>query len=607
MSLCRERNEYEACLSLFPPMGYDPPDMTFSPEKTATDTLLQETGDPQNPVLYPVVALVTGTTPNGGGIWKYVLHKHEHGLMRHNRPILMQALHFLDFGVSPGAMARWRRPSVRQQYNTTHEYLDYKGAIFADSGGFTLMFDPELDLEKYGMPSDKLPESILNLQMDYGANIVASLDYPIPPNLAPEEAQRRQKLSLKSALETAQAIENRSDRRRKPKFYVPIHGQTPDDLRSYVGQLYETLDRNGLLHTVHGLALGSMVPRRKGGRVAEVLEFTQAAVEMAGTYPVHVFGVTGSLMPHLVHAGVSSFDTSTYIQAARTLKYFDPQTRRGLSWKHLPAYPCRCRICQGRDIEEDRAIMEGRAEGQKSMVYAAIALHNLEIEDQLLRGVKKAKRQGNLEQFIEELPQRFPAMRLPRNLKPELPRAVIKQHSRGDYDVRLRKWSPAPDTSILLLIPCAQQKPYTSSKSFQRLWKYLSKNLTSGEIRQLDVVFISGLYGPVPIKDVEEDAVMTYDFLLNKRNSSGIGTVAQRLDAFLDTHSKKYRKTVAYINQLAYREIVKRVQHHQHDIALFPTQGRMDQTAFYREENLLELAQAIKEVLSPDAAAYAAD
>src|SRR2546429_8322884 len=49
------------------------------------------------PLLFPVVSLITGTTPRGGGLWKYILQAHSCGLMRRNKPLLTQVLHFLDF------------------------------------------------------------------------------------------------------------------------------------------------------------------------------------------------------------------------------------------------------------------------------------------------------------------------------------------------------------------------------------------------------------------------------------------------------------------------------------------------------------------------------
>ena len=45
------------------------------------------------PILYPVISFMTGSTPRGGGLWKYLLRD----LMKHDVPMLSQVLHFLDF------------------------------------------------------------------------------------------------------------------------------------------------------------------------------------------------------------------------------------------------------------------------------------------------------------------------------------------------------------------------------------------------------------------------------------------------------------------------------------------------------------------------------
>lgn len=575
-------------------------------EKTPINTRIPPDAGRIDPVLYPVVSLVTGTTPNGGGVWKHILHGHREGLLRTKRPVLMQALHFLDFGLSPKALKKWRTLSLREHYNVAHD-LNYEGHIFADSGGFTLMFDPELNLGRYDMPSDDLARSILRLQTDFGATRVASLDYPIPPGLDPEEAKRRQDLTLAAALATAEALAQ-MDASSRPQFHIPIHGLTPDGLRDFIDQLHTALGKRQLLHTVDGLALGSMVPRRKHGRVEEVMAFTRAAVETAGNLPVHVFGVTGSLMPHLVQAGVASFDSSTYIQTARVLKYIDPKTRRGLPWKHLPAYPCRCRFCAGRDIEADHAVMEGRVPGSKSAIYAAIALHNLEMDDQLLAEVKEAQSSGSLGRLIEQLPERYPAMRAPRTGVTPPAKPLVRVHNRKDYDVRMKRWRPTPGARVMLLLPCSQEKPYTASNSFRRVQNHLRTALGEAHLAQVDIVFISGLYGPVPQQHVSEPAVLTYDFLLHRANSAGICIVADRLTDFLKTHGAKYQGVVAYVNQLAYRKVLQRASHH-HPLTLRP-QGRMGQAAFYKRENLDDLVEQLRPYLEhaePEFVVAAAD
>jgi len=544
--------------------------------------------------------MVTGTTPNGGGIWKHILHGNEHGLLRRNMDVLFQALHFLDFNISPKSLSQWRLQTLRQHYNLRHD-LNYQGKMFVDSGGYTLMFDPELDLSAYGIEPEHLATGILDLQLQMGANRVASLDFPIPPGLALEEALRRQQLTLHAALATAERFAQTVDRRKRTQLYIPIHGLTPDNLEASVGELIQQLDARNLLDVVHGFALGSMVPRRKNGQFGEVLEFARAArASIPDGKALHVFGVTGGLMPHLMQTGVSSFDASGYVQNARVLVYIDPVTRRRLNWKNLPAYPCTCRICRGRNIEEDHAVMDGRITGTdiwKSAVYAAIALHNLEMDLQLLDDARIAVQQQQLDGFIDHLPSRFPGMKVPQTPKERQPTVQVKIHHRADYDVRRRRWTPTSGTRLLLVLPCAQEKPYTTSKSYKRVWNRLTKELGEKQLEQVDVVFLSGLYGPVPREHVTEPAVVTYDFLLHQRDAAGISTVADRLGDFLTQHAHHYQAVVAYVSQPAYRKVVGRLISTHPTLTLLPSQGRMGQLAFYTKVNMAELVMTLKQQL----------
>src|SRR5579859_4338651 len=141
------------------------------------------------PLLFPVASLITGTTPRGGGLWKYILQAHSCGLMRRNKPLLSQVLHFLDFSISPKALENWRAKSLRDHYNQEFLDLNYQAPIFADSGGFKLLWNDELNISPYSIQAT--PEAILTLQREMGSNIIATLDYPLPPGLERTEAEER--------------------------------------------------------------------------------------------------------------------------------------------------------------------------------------------------------------------------------------------------------------------------------------------------------------------------------------------------------------------------------------------------------------------------------
>ena len=113
--------------------------------------------------------------------------------------------------------------------------------------------------------------------------------------------------------------------------------------------------------------------------------------------PIHAFGISGNLTPILAYLGVDSFDSTSYIQSARNLGYSEPETQRKLKIMELNTMDCTCRVCRETSLEEmQQAFMEAESYRRtstgkyKSEYYAAIALHNFEMEAETLRDMKDA-------------------------------------------------------------------------------------------------------------------------------------------------------------------------------------------------------------------------
>ncbi|MFZ8845424.1 DUF5591 domain-containing protein [Thermoflexus sp.] len=520
-----------------------------------------------SPTLYPVACFITGS-----GIWRDILWAHPLGLLRRDPPlpILTSALHFLDFRVRPPALARWRSQPLRARYRP---YADWRGELFVDSGGFALILDPHLDLSRYGIPPDRLPEGILGLQLDWGADRIASLDWPIPPGLDPEEARRRQRETLEAALRTGRALAGMPPHRR-PRWLVPVHGTDPEDLAAFVREALGRLRAEGLLDLVDGVAVGSLVPRRRKGWAGEILAFVRAARRaLPEGMRLHVFGMNGSIIPFLMAEGADSFDAASYVQNARHLIFLDPRSRRGIplaEMEGLRRYPCACPACEGRAPRADLEILRGRRPGRKSAVYAALALHNLEMDLELFEEAVEAQRAGRLPAFLADLPRRFPTLRWPKASSKAAPSVfpVVRPHSPDDYDLRRRDWQPSPEKRVLLLLPCSREKPYTASRSFKRIWRAVEKALGE-EARRIQVVFVSGLYGPVPLEEAMEEAVISYDFRLHPADREGIARVAERLEALLQRMDGVFRFRAAFCPSPAYREAIRRGSRRAGGLVLF--------------------------------------
>ncbi len=288
------------------------------------------------PILFPVVCLITGRTPRGGGIWKYILQADiNNGLLRQNLPLMAQVLHFLDFAsVDNKTLLKWREKGIKQYYNDLVEPpLNYDAPLFLDSGGFKLLWNDTIDLSAFGLSihDGSGPETIINLQRDFGGDIIASLDYPLPPGLEEQEIKQRMNGSYENALTSARIL--RGGKEYQPFFFVATHGHNRESIGQYVRALFDESNKDNLLDYPFGLAIGSLVPLRGSKKISQIIELIigvkeNIPYEYSNKIPIHVFGVAGNLIPVLTFLGVDSFNSSTYVQQARNLRIMDPNSHR---------------------------------------------------------------------------------------------------------------------------------------------------------------------------------------------------------------------------------------------------------------------------------------
>jgi tRNA-guanine family transglycosylase len=235
---------------------------------------------------------------------------------------------------------------------------------FVDSGGFASLFDGStiVDLgDRSGIQTEggtiTDPAQVLELQRER-ADIGATLDFIVSPDMDEAEATIRQDLTIRNALWALQRWEG------DDSFHLFASLQAWDSLSAtrIVDQLAE--------HPFTGFALGGMVPRVRNPQV--IFEIVAAIRRIDSERPLHVFGVGNpSLVKALFDQGVDSTDSSSYVKYAASRKYLDPVTGEyePIAEVERLCERCDCRICQS--FEREYLALEGE------LNTMALALHNL--------------------------------------------------------------------------------------------------------------------------------------------------------------------------------------------------------------------------------------
>jgi 7-cyano-7-deazaguanine tRNA-ribosyltransferase len=407
------------------------------------------------PALFPVINLIGGTTKKSGGVWRRMRDR----LMSAERlqGIMFQAMSFIDYGVSPKNLNEfWRTETFHEKFE------ELSAPVFIDSGGFKLMNSDTFGAapseggakNEWGLYTN--PESILGLQLDFGADIIATLDYPVPPNLNAEEREERMLKSIESSIRCLQLLDDPSQLdpdtflnptvaeriqsggfnpenggQERPGVYVAIHGHDDEWVSWYVQKFIERVEEEDLEGSFEGFAIGSLVPLRSSIDVlVNIVNGAKQAIKQKGLddeVGIHVFGVGGKQVGLLSLLGADSFDCSSHMQTAMYKKYLIPET-----WEHIKLddleprlddgqFPCsleHCPLCSGEyDIDyellneelnlsldyDERQARKANDEWIKSDYYALLAGHNFEVYNAELQRVRDAISDGRLLEYVVNL------------------------------------------------------------------------------------------------------------------------------------------------------------------------------------------------------------
>ena len=233
---------------------------------------------------------------------------------------------------------------------------------FIDSGGFASLFQSSTFEERDGRFCIRTGEESLLDPLDVlafqtkHAQIGATLDFIIPPDLAADQAKQRQEWTLRNAVWAIQNLE--SDLR----VFGSIQAWDFDSAARLASQLAP--------HPFSGFALGGMVPRISKSQV--IFDCVAGIRSIDSKRPLHVFGIgTPRLIKSLFEHGVDSVDSSSYVRSAVSGRYLDPESGNYVSISEVesPRDRCGCRVCQTFDREYLQL------EGELNTM--ALALHNL--------------------------------------------------------------------------------------------------------------------------------------------------------------------------------------------------------------------------------------
>ncbi len=280
-----------------------------------------------------------------------------------------------------------------------HGFMDWRGPILTDSGGFQVMslaklrqmsengvsFQSHID----GSRHELTPERSIEIQHHLGADITMVLDECTPHPATHEEAAQSMALSTRWAARSKNAFVDRSGH----GLFGIVQGSIYDDLRAESATSLVDIGFNG--YAVGGLAVGEGQEAMLG-----VLEAT--VPHLPDDKPRYLMGV--GLPDDIVGAvlrGIDMFDCVLPTRSGRTGRAYTARgslnirnARHGDDPRPLEE-GCACPAC----LRHSRAYLHHLHRAGEMLGGMLLTWHNLHYYQQLMAGLRQAIEDGMLNEF----------------------------------------------------------------------------------------------------------------------------------------------------------------------------------------------------------------
>jgi tRNA-guanine family transglycosylase len=279
-----------------------------------------------------------------------------------------------------------------------HNYLDFKGLITMDSGGFLFMKKNVLKIH---------PRTILELYERSKPNFGVILDHPLQPCLPRNEKKKRQLKTLENTKYMMDAQKGKN-----PILIPVIHGHSLQDITWFINQLNEIGE-----FEIYGI--GSLVPyvfnTKSAGGIYNLVKIVSFIRKMLPDKKLHVFGVGSTLTMHLMFfIGADSVDSSGWrtkaaygaIQLPGTADRYITKRKKHKDYPKLSKEEkrildnCDCPVCKTHSID---SLMQS---------FQLRALHNAWVFQSEVKIARKLIEENTYDKYVERILQKTPFYRV---------------------------------------------------------------------------------------------------------------------------------------------------------------------------------------------------
>jgi len=286
-----------------------------------------------------------------------------------------------------------------------HKFMNWKGPILTDSGGFQVFslaklmtvkeegveFQSHIDGSKHFLS----PEDVVRLQVSFGSDIIMPLDECVDSGATKEEAEKAVEITTKWAKRSKNAFSVVGANNYLPLHFGIIQGSKYLDLRKKSVEEITALDFDG--YAIGGVSVGEPTDV-----IYKITEFT--ADILPENRPRYLMGV--GMIPDMLEAisrGIDMFDCVVPTRNARSGTAFTDKGKLNLrNAKFRDQFEpidkkCFCYTCKN----HSRGYIRHLFNTDEILGLRLVSLHNIRFYAKLMDNIRSAIKEERFEKFKE--------------------------------------------------------------------------------------------------------------------------------------------------------------------------------------------------------------
>ncbi|MEO0231042.1 MAG: tRNA guanosine(34) transglycosylase Tgt [candidate division WOR-3 bacterium] len=293
-----------------------------------------------------------------------------------------------------------------------HKFMNFKGVIFTDSGGFQVYSLSDLKkIKEEGIEFKShidgrkiffTPEKVIEIQIDLGTDVMMTLDECPPYPVTYEYAKESLDLTIKWAFKSKEFFDREfKDKKIRPLIFGIGQGSTYLDLRIKGIEKLKEYDFDG--YCIGGLAVGEPKEEREK-IISDIISYypeEKPRYLMGVGYPEDIF--------FAVKNGIDIFDSVLPTRNARTGLIFTSYGKiriRNAKYAEdpLPLDPdCNCYVCKN----FSRAYIRHLFSAEEYLALYLSTYHSLSFYSKLMKNIREAIKEGTLEEYERKFFEKY--------------------------------------------------------------------------------------------------------------------------------------------------------------------------------------------------------